>query len=249
MGVPLIMREQVKRLMNNRDAVEAEIEALTSSLTADGMPGISGPLVDREGYPLADVNVHQVREWRQKLIQLHNDHKAITDQIERALHQTIPADPSATANVGPPRDSGSTSFSDSTTASYASTTSTTRVSLIPTSQPMLMTPEISTSNTERTEEANGSIPSLPPFATVDVVAPNSVAAAGGLRQGDLIMSFGGIRKERFSETAAAVRAMAGAVRDHNGVPLNVTVMRNGVPLALSLSPAIGSPLGCRVLPT
>mmetsp|Transcript_16674 Transcript_16674/g.68276 ORF Transcript_16674/g.68276 Transcript_16674/m.68276 type:complete len:108 (+) Transcript_16674:88-411(+) len=87
MGVPLIMREQVKRLMNNRDAVEAEIEALTSSLTADGMPGISGPLVDREGYPLADVNIHQVREWRQKLIQLHNDHKAITDQIERALHQ------------------------------------------------------------------------------------------------------------------------------------------------------------------
>jgi len=49
------MREQVKRLMNNRDAVEAEIEALTSSLTADGMPGISGPLVDREGYPLVCI--------------------------------------------------------------------------------------------------------------------------------------------------------------------------------------------------
>merc|ERR1719225_1271394 len=44
------------------------------------------PLIDNEGYPRNDIDVHKVREGRNKLICLGNDLKAITLKIEAGLH-------------------------------------------------------------------------------------------------------------------------------------------------------------------
>lgn len=53
MGPPLpVKNAELKGLIAQRENIEAEIAALTSSLEAPGMPGVSGPLVDREGFPL-----------------------------------------------------------------------------------------------------------------------------------------------------------------------------------------------------
>lgn len=44
-------------------------------------------LVDAEGFPLAHVDIYQVRHARQKIICLQNDHKAIMKEIEQGLGQ------------------------------------------------------------------------------------------------------------------------------------------------------------------
>merc|ERR1719245_2633105 len=44
------------------------------------------PLIDNEGYPRNDIDVHKVREGRNRLICLGNDLKAITLKIEMGLH-------------------------------------------------------------------------------------------------------------------------------------------------------------------
>merc|ERR1719300_555426 len=57
------------------------------------------PLIDNEGYPRNDIDVHKVREGRNRLICLGNDLKAITLKIEAGLHnlhsqsaQSVPKD-------------------------------------------------------------------------------------------------------------------------------------------------------------
>jgi 26S proteasome non-ATPase regulatory subunit 9 len=58
----------VKDLVLQKDEAEQEIQELTAYLTAPGMPGLSGGLVDGEGYPLADVDkIIAVRQARHRL--------------------------------------------------------------------------------------------------------------------------------------------------------------------------------------
>lgn len=62
------METAAKELVLKKDEVEREIQELTAYLTAPGMPGLSGGLVDREGYPLADVDkIIAVRQARHRL--------------------------------------------------------------------------------------------------------------------------------------------------------------------------------------
>merc|ERR1719189_1121095 len=63
------------------------------------------PLVDDEGYPRNDIDVHKVREGRNKLICLGNDLKAITHKIDiglQSLHsqsaQSVPKDQSSSVS-------------------------------------------------------------------------------------------------------------------------------------------------------
>jgi hypothetical protein len=59
--------EALQALMRKKDALEAEAESLTEQLSASNMGGASGPLVDREGFPRADVDVHATRLLRNQL--------------------------------------------------------------------------------------------------------------------------------------------------------------------------------------
>jgi len=49
--------------------------------------GLSGPLVDNDGYPREDIDVYVVRHARHRIICLQNDHKALIKEIEEGLHQ------------------------------------------------------------------------------------------------------------------------------------------------------------------
>mmetsp|Transcript_31399 Transcript_31399/g.83543 ORF Transcript_31399/g.83543 Transcript_31399/m.83543 type:complete len:215 (-) Transcript_31399:131-775(-) len=79
--------DDFKKLIEEKDKLEGEIESLSEFLTADGMPGLSGNLVDSEGFPRADVDIYAVRNARQSLACKQNDHMSLMKKIEQALEQ------------------------------------------------------------------------------------------------------------------------------------------------------------------
>ena len=78
--------EALQALIRKKDALEAEAESLTEQLSASNMGGVSGPLVDREGFPRADVDVHATRLLRNRLACLNTDHRELMGQIEQSMH-------------------------------------------------------------------------------------------------------------------------------------------------------------------
>mmetsp|Transcript_62651 Transcript_62651/g.149447 ORF Transcript_62651/g.149447 Transcript_62651/m.149447 type:complete len:217 (-) Transcript_62651:153-803(-) len=77
--------EEMKGLMVEREALESEIKTLTEFLTEDGMPGLDGPLVDKEGFPRADLDVYAIRNARNRLACAQTDHKEVMKKLEQAL--------------------------------------------------------------------------------------------------------------------------------------------------------------------
>ena len=67
--------------------IEDEIIALSECLTAPGMPGMKGNLVDSEGFPRADIDIPQVRSMRGRVACLQTDLSAVMKQIEQGLHE------------------------------------------------------------------------------------------------------------------------------------------------------------------
>ncbi|XP_042371115.1 26S proteasome non-ATPase regulatory subunit 9 isoform X2 [Plectropomus leopardus] len=80
-----ITMEDVQNLIKKKDEIEEQIKAYYDVLE-DGV-GVEDPLVDAEGYPRADVNLYQIRTARHSISCLQNDHKAIMEEIEEALHK------------------------------------------------------------------------------------------------------------------------------------------------------------------
>ena len=60
------LKDELKALYTNRENIEKEIEQHTQALPP--RVGLDGLLVDSEGFPRADVDVHAVRSHRQKII-------------------------------------------------------------------------------------------------------------------------------------------------------------------------------------
>ncbi|XP_006661239.1 26S proteasome non-ATPase regulatory subunit 9 [Oryza brachyantha] len=90
MVAPNVKAETVA-LMDRRAAVEAEMDAIIAALSAPGGLGITGGLVDAEGFPRSDIDIPAVLAQRRKLAELQNDHKDITNKIEKnleVLHST-----------------------------------------------------------------------------------------------------------------------------------------------------------------
>jgi len=101
-------KEDVKKFIKQQQDLEQEIENIQKFLNQPGSPGLKGPLVDRDGYPLADTQlILAVREARSKYAMVQNDHVAVMKQIEQSLaelHQAAKLEkdkPSPTANVVP----------------------------------------------------------------------------------------------------------------------------------------------------
>ena len=90
------MREHLLMLDKKKKEIETQIMSLTESLNAQGMPGIylilyinlglTSPLVDKEGFPLAGVDIYGVRTMRNKLVYLKNDHTTLMKQIDIGIN-------------------------------------------------------------------------------------------------------------------------------------------------------------------
>ena len=87
--------------MQEKDVIEAEIQAISEYLAGQGAPGLHGGLIDREGFPRADIDVHAVRTKRQRLACLNTDHEAVMKIIEAGLAQHMAGSgPAETSNRG-----------------------------------------------------------------------------------------------------------------------------------------------------
>jgi 26S proteasome regulatory subunit N4 len=100
------IRQSVKLLNAQREALESESAAIESELTArdpeqPNVPpmGIDTPLTDAEGFPRNDVDVFRARTLRNRLAIIQTDHRNIMKQIEAFLKQLalLQVDPRAEA--------------------------------------------------------------------------------------------------------------------------------------------------------
>ncbi|KAI0228938.1 26S proteasome non-ATPase regulatory subunit 9 [Lamellibrachia satsuma] len=78
--------DELRQLMAKKDAMEKEIKELMTVLESQEGIGMSGPLVDKDQFPRADIDVYSVRHCRQRIICLQNDLKIVMGQIETGLH-------------------------------------------------------------------------------------------------------------------------------------------------------------------
>ena len=90
-------RAELQGAMSKRDAMEAEAEAIESELNSPGEgglagPGLSGPLVDAEGYPRADIDVYRARQLRGTHARLRTDHSLLMKRIETLLPLALARD-------------------------------------------------------------------------------------------------------------------------------------------------------------
>ncbi|XP_039119685.1 26S proteasome non-ATPase regulatory subunit 9 [Dioscorea cayenensis subsp. rotundata] len=79
------LKAETLALMEKRASVEAEMNAIIEILCGPGGPGISGNLVDAEGFPRSDIDIPAVRSQRHRLAELRNDHKYVTAKIDTNL--------------------------------------------------------------------------------------------------------------------------------------------------------------------
>jgi 26S proteasome regulatory subunit N4 len=88
------LRQMLKMLDVQRQALEQEAGAIASELTAvnpanpTAAPvGIDTPLVDAEGYPRGDVDIYRARSLHSRLAVVKTDHQNLMKNIEGKLRQ------------------------------------------------------------------------------------------------------------------------------------------------------------------
>ncbi|KAG2486037.1 hypothetical protein HYH03_015244 [Edaphochlamys debaryana] len=215
------LKQQLKDLGAARTAMEEEIAILTERLDAPGQPGLKGSLLDKEGFPRADINVHQVRTDRHRLICLTNDHRALTDQLAALLGRYHEA-----ARAGSRQDNGNGSAGQA----GAPATSTGQAAggvPPPAAAPPAVPMEVddagarpgpgpgpaaqeAAAGSGSGSGAGGGGAALLPYALVDEVTAGSPAASAGLQVGDLLCDFGGVVRAAAGPGGASGSANGGA---------------------------------------
>jgi 26S proteasome non-ATPase regulatory subunit 9 len=166
------MKASIKKLMQKKDSIEEEINVLYEILNspgANGSPpvGIKGKLVDDEGFPRADVDVHNILIMRNRFICLQNDHKAVMKDIAEALVALH-------------------SFSRPQASPEAVTVDEPSATSIPLE-----------SKTDALESDSALPTPTSGFAIVDELSDDSPAQEAGLQLGDELVSFGVLRTAAF----------------------------------------------------
>ncbi|KAI1310482.1 hypothetical protein F5Y03DRAFT_346463 [Xylaria venustula] len=73
-------------LQQKKDNMEAELKALGGVLDSHGV-NMETPLITRDGFPRADLDIAQIRTTRSRIIYLKNDYKDLMSAIEKHLHE------------------------------------------------------------------------------------------------------------------------------------------------------------------
>ncbi|KAI8476042.1 MAG: hypothetical protein J3K34DRAFT_5325 [Monoraphidium minutum] len=222
------IKDEIKALMQQKEAAEREIAERMTRLDAPGGPGMDQPLVDGEGYPRADVDVHAARVDRSAVIRLTNDHKELMGRIERLMHALHAA----------ARDSG-----DGPAAAAANGNGHAAAAAAPREPP---------APPQAAPAAAAPAPSLRPFAVVDEVAEGSPASDAGIQLGDQLCRFGAVTPAPPGQGGGDELArVAAALQAAEGRGVEVVFLRHGAPVALALTPrrwAGRGLLGCHLRP-
>ena len=197
-------RDHLLALGRQKDALESQIAAIVDALGAPNLGGVSAPLVDAEGFPRADVDVHQTRTLRHQLAVLNTDHTALMLQVEQAMH-ALHADARPTgsgelrAAAAPPPFAASAA------------------------PPRPYVPPAAAAPVPASAASNGHA-HLEPFALCDEVAAGSPAEEAGLQPGDRLLCFGPVHAGNHDNLRALARLVG---RTADGAPIEVAVARGG----------------------
>lgn len=273
-------KQSLATLKVQRAALESEAAAITSELTAplesgNGPPiGIDTPLVDSDGYPRADIDVHRARTLRGRLAVIRTDHRQLMRDIDGGLQRLAalqnPAkvdenqaelaarraakpkpkyDPISGKWVVQNWDGSLAGAPAGETRSFATlqATASETTGTSPTSSALPATNN-STNNSNATSTTLST--NLRPFAKINAVASHSPAQTAGLQEDDLVLRFGDIgldSPDGFTQLAKVVPEAAAA---HSSIEI-VVQRGNGVTQTLKLQPRPWEGrglLGCHIVP-
>ncbi|KAA8522867.1 hypothetical protein F0562_009290 [Nyssa sinensis] len=209
------LKAETMSLMDKRSALEAEMNVIIERLCQPGGPGLSGNLVDSEGFPRADFDIPTVRADRHRLAKLRNDHNDITEKINeniQVLHSARLAPRSS-----PPKDSGNVEGSTNQESSVDN------VGASASSNSVLPGYTISAMDVDLVVSI--------PFAMVDEIAEASPAAEDGLQLGDQIVQFGNVESGD-----NLLPRLASEAQTNQGCAIPIIVMRQGALINLTVTP-------------
>jgi len=163
--------DKMNELTKKKKAIEDEIALHLATLESQGRVGMTEPLVDAEGFPRNDVDLVAIRQARQRVICLRNDHKTLMKEIEAELvciHQRARETGTVSTNVSNENLASSENGGQG------------------------MDVDVDASSTKH-------LPPPRHFARIAQVAPGSPAETAGLRPNDLLVRFGSITCDNFQK--------------------------------------------------
>jgi 26S proteasome non-ATPase regulatory subunit 9 len=217
-------KEKVKELYSTREEMEKEMAEIAQRLTEEGMPGLRGALVDREGFPMPGVDLYQVRGDRGRYATLRNDHADVTKELEKRLSELHmqAGVTKGVANMELTREAVEQLKRDEDDAFMRARA--------------------------RAAAQYGAPPGALAFAYVDEVTAGSPASSAGLRVGDVILMFGDVTGPHDAGTLPRVAA---TLAQREGHPVAVWVSRGGSDVRLDVTPKKWEGrglLGCHMRP-
>ncbi|VVB16381.1 unnamed protein product [Arabis nemorensis] len=208
------LKAETMALMEKRSAMETEMNSIVERLCIPGGPGLSGNLVDSEGFPRTNFDIPLVRAERRRLAELRNEHSEITEKINvniQILHSVRPTSrASSTKDSGCPEESISSGAVSSLSAS-------------------MQTAGFSATSRAMDVDVVTSIP----FAMVDEITESSPAAEDGLQLGDQVVKFGNVEGGD-----NLLQKLAAEAQSNQGQAVSVGVIRQGAKVDLSVTPRI-----------
>lgn len=96
---PGLAREQAISLDTMSKTIDSDISRHVSTLTSNGV-NMETPLVDRQGFPLQNVDLVAIRTARQRIRILRNDSKALRERITLLLHLAMNGNPATPKQNG-----------------------------------------------------------------------------------------------------------------------------------------------------
>ncbi|XAR66757.1 hypothetical protein NMG60_11013084 [Bertholletia excelsa] len=209
------LKAETMSLMDKRSAIEEDMNVIIERLSQPGGPGLSGNLLDSEGFPRNDIDIPAVRADRHRLAVLRNDHKDITEKINQNIQLLHSAKLASKSPLS--RDFGNTEESDNESQSVGVGVSSSSPNVI------------ENAVTAMDLDVNVSIP----FALVDEISEASPAAEDGLQLGDQIVKFGNVESGD-----NLLPKLASEAQSNQGRGISVVVLRQCALINLTITPRV-----------
>lgn len=201
------MKAETMSLMDKRSAVEAEMNAIIARLSQPGAPGLSGGLLNSEGFPRSDIDIPVVRAERRRLAELRNDHKEITEKIDQNIQILHSARLGSSVYKNPDTQTSST---------IDTVASMTAQNVLMRHSPNSMDVDVLISR---------------PFAMVDEIADASPAVEDGLQLGDQILKFGNVEAGD-----NLLQRLSSEAQSNLGRAVPVVIVRQGTVINITITP-------------
>lgn len=184
--------------------------------------------MDEGGFPRADIDVHLVRQQRNRYSRLRTDHKTLSAHLENLLRIALaPTEQSSNTNG---------------THMQSNNSHATPVLDITPTPPHSTNSEVpAPDEAQEGDRLASDVDYRQPFALVDQVFPASPASEAGLQMNDKLVAIGAVSLRSSPTPSQALSLLPGLVRQHENIAVDVVVKRQNSSdqtetLNLSLTP-------------